>query len=117
MTQGGVGQTLLAALQASVSVLLVISYGAVASKLKLLSPENTKAVSKVCVRMFLPALLITKVGSELHVGSVGKYGIILAWSVLAHFISFLIGTLGHFVFNMPDWVTVAVYVCHANKTP
>lgn len=110
MAQSGVGQTLLAALQASLSVLLVIFYGGLAAKFKLLSPENTKAVSKVCVRMFLPALLITKVGAELHAGSAGKYGIIVAWGLLAHFVSFLIGTLGHFVFKMPDWVTVAVYV-------
>ncbi|CAN8101776.1 unnamed protein product [Discula destructiva] len=108
MAQSGVGQTLLAALQASVSVLLVIFYGAVAAKLKLLSPENTKAVSKVCVRMFLPALLITKVGAELHAGSAGKYGIIVVWGLVAHSISFLIGILGHYVLKMPDWVTVAV---------
>lgn len=110
MSSTGVGETLLAALQASVSVLLVISYGGLAAKLGILSPDSTKAVSKVCVRMFLPALLITKLGAELDAGSAGKYGIIVVWGLLAHFISFLIGILGHFVFKMPDWVTVAVYV-------
>lgn len=110
MASTGVGETLLAALQASVSVLLVISYGGLAAKLGILSPDSTKAVSKVCVRMFLPALLITKLGAELDAGSAGKYGIIVVWGLLAHFISFLIGILGHMVFKMPDWVTVAVYV-------
>lgn len=110
MASTGVWETLLAALQASVSVLLVISYGGLAAKLGILSPDSTKAVSKVCVRMFLPALLVTKLGAELDAGSAGKYGIIVAWGLLAHFISFLIGILGHFVFKMPDWVTVAVYV-------
>lgn len=110
MASTGVGETLLAALQASVSVLLVISYGGLAAKLGILSPDSTKAVSKVCVRMFLPALLITKLGAELDAGSAGKYGVIVLWGLLAHFISFLIGILGHMVFKMPDWVTVAVYV-------
>lgn len=110
MAQSGVAQTLLAALQASLSVLLVISYGAVAARLKLLTPENTKAVSKVCVRLFLPALLVTKVGSELHAGSARNYAIIVAWGLLAHGLSFLLGSLAHLVFQMPDWVTIAVYV-------
>lgn len=106
--QSGIPEILVAAVQASVSVLLVITYGGIAAKLGLLSPESTKAVSKVCVRMFLPALLITKIGAELHAGSAGRYGILVLWGLLCHFISFLIGTLGHFVFKMPDWVTVAV---------
>lgn len=108
MAQSGIPDILLAAVQASVSVLLVISYGGIAAKLGLLSPENTKAISKVCVRLFLPALLITKVGSELHSGSASRYGILVLWGLFAHFVSFLIGTFGHFVLKMPDWVTVAV---------
>lgn len=108
--QSGIPEILVAAVQASVSVLLVISYGGIAAKLGLLTPESTKAVSKVCVRVFLPALLITKIGAELHSGSAGRYGILVLWGLLCHFISFLLGTLGHVVFKMPDWVTVAVYV-------
>lgn len=110
MMQSGILEILVAAVQASVSVLLVISYGGIAAKLGLLTPESTKAVSKVCVRVFLPALLITKIGAELHSGSAGRYGILVLWGLLCHFISFLLGTLGHVVFKMPDWVTVAVYV-------
>lgn len=110
MASSGVPEILLAAVQASVSVLLVISYGGIAAKLGLLSPGSTKAVSKVCVRMFLPALLITKIGAELHSGSAGRYGIVVLWGLACHLISFLIGTFGHFVLKMPDWVTVAVYV-------
>lgn len=107
-SESGLLPAFLGAIQASVSVLLVISYGAIAAKLKLLTPENTKAVSKVCVRMFLPALLISKVGSELHVESAGRYGILVLWGLFCHFVSFLLGLLGHFAFKMPDWVTVAV---------
>lgn len=105
MVSSGLVEAFVGAIQASVSVLLVIFYGAVAAKLGMLTPANTKAVSKVCVRMFLPALLITKVGSELHSGSADRYGIIVLWALLCHFVSFLLGILGHFVFKMPDWVT------------
>lgn len=110
MASSGLLESLLAGLQASVSVLLVISYGGLAAKLGLLSPESTKAVSKVCVRMFLPALLVTKIGSQLHADSSDStnYGIVLLWGLLAHFISFLVGIFGHLVLKMPDWVTVGV---------
>lgn len=108
MASSGLLESLLAGLQASVSVLLVITYGGIAAKLGLLTPESTKAVSKVCVRMFLPALLVTKIGSELHAGSAGNYGIVLIWGLLAHFVSFLVGIFGHLVLGMPDWVTVGV---------
>lgn len=108
--QSGIPEILVAAVQASVSVLLVISYGGIAAKLGLLSAESTKAVSKVCVRMFLPALLITKIGADLHAESAGRYGILVLWGLLCHFLSFLIGSLGHYAFKMPDWVTVAVWV-------
>lgn len=116
--QSGIPEILAAAVQASVSVLLVISYGGIAAKLGLLSTESTKAVSKVCVRMFLPALLITKVGADLHAESAGRYGIVVLWGLLCHLVSFLLGTLGHFVFKMPDWVTVAVWVISVGpRTP
>lgn len=108
MASSGLLESFLAGLQASISVLLVISYGGLAAKLGLLSPQSTKAVSKVCVRMFLPALLVTKIGSELHAGSAGNYGIVLLWGLLAHFVSFLVGIFGHLVLQMPDWVTVGV---------
>lgn len=61
---------LLGAVQASVAVLLTISYGVIAAQFKLLSQESAKDISKVCVRLFLPALLIVNVGSQLHVDTV-----------------------------------------------
>ena len=51
MAPTGLVDSFLAAIQASMSVLLVIFYGGVAAHLKLLTPANTKAISKVCVRM------------------------------------------------------------------
>ena len=68
----------LGALQASLSVLLVIFYGVLASQFQLLDGPSAKKISTVCVRLFLPALLITKVGSELHAGTGTRYVPILS---------------------------------------
>ena len=65
MASNGLLPSFLGALQASLSVLLVIFYGVVAAQFKLLDGPTGKTISKVCVKMFLPALLITNLGSEL----------------------------------------------------
>ncbi|KAK3934048.1 auxin efflux carrier [Diplogelasinospora grovesii] len=117
MAPAGLLESFLAAIQASLSVLLVISYGGIAAWLNLLDHSSTKAISKICVRMFLPALLITKIGSELHSGSARRYAIIFAWALICHFISFLIGIFGHLVLKMPDWVTVAVMFNNTTSYP
>ncbi len=56
----------LGALQAAFSVLITIIFGVVAAQCNLLSVSAAKELSKLCVRMFLPALLIFKIGSNLH---------------------------------------------------
>jgi auxin efflux carrier family protein len=73
MSSGGLLESFLAAFQASLSVILTIFYGVLASQFNLLDKSAGKAISKVCVRMFLPALLITKVGSELHLDTATRY--------------------------------------------
>lgn len=76
----GLASSFLAAIQASLSVLLVIFYGGLSAHLNLLSPATGKAISKICVKLFLPALLLTKIGSELHAGSAHRYALILLWA-------------------------------------
>lgn len=63
----------LGALQASLSILLVISYGVIAAQFGWLKDSAAKEISKICVRMFLPALLITNVGSQLHLQTAIRY--------------------------------------------
>lgn len=63
----------LGGLQASISVLLIILYGVIAAQFDLLNGDAAKQVSRICVRMFLPALLITNVGSELHLDTALRY--------------------------------------------
>ncbi|KAK0718551.1 auxin efflux carrier [Lasiosphaeria miniovina] len=113
----GLFESFLAAIQASLSVLFVIFYGGIAAWLGLLDHSSTKAISKICVRMFLPALLITKIGSELHAGSATRYLIIFAWAIVCHLISFLLGIFAHFGLGMPDWVTVALMFNNTTSYP
>jgi predicted permease len=117
MAPAGILTSFLAAIQASLSVLLVISYGAIAARFKLLDGSSSKSISKVCVQIFLPALLLTKIGSELHSGSASRYGILLIWAFVCHFASFLIGITAHLVFKMPDWVTAALMFNNTTSYP
>jgi len=117
MAPAGLLASFLAALQASLSVLLVIFYGAVAARFKLLDSQSTKAISKVCVKIFLPALLFTQIGSELHSKSASRYGIILLWAFFAHFVSFLIGIGAHYLLKMPNWITCALMFNNTTSYP
>ncbi|SPQ23985.1 7728729c-8546-4f9e-aa20-3b80acbae824 [Thermothielavioides terrestris] len=117
MASAGLLQSFLAAIQASLSVLLVIFYGCIAAHSRLIDRANTKPISKICVRIFLPALLITKVGSELHGESAGRYLVILAWAVVCHVVSFSAGILGHLGLGMPDWTTVAILINNTTSYP
>ncbi|RDI80731.1 hypothetical protein Vi05172_g9326 [Venturia inaequalis] len=108
MAPSGILESLLAAIQASLSVLLVLFYGGVASHLNLLDGKTGKVISKICVKMFLPALLLVKLGSEMHIENASRYGVIVLWGLICHFVSFLIGIGGHYAFGFPDWTTAAV---------
>lgn len=115
--EAGFLTSILAAIQASLSVLLVISYGAISARLQLLDAASAKAISKICVRLFLPALLFVKIGSELHSGSASRYIVILIWAFIAHLASFLIGVFAHLIFKMPDWITVAIMFNNTTSYP
>jgi predicted permease len=108
MAPTGIIQSLVAAIQASLSVLLVLFYGGVASHLNLLDGKTGKVISKICVKMFLPALLLVKLGSEMQVENASRYGVIVLWGLICHIISFLIGISGHYLFGFPDWTTAAI---------
>src|SRR3954463_10395093 len=67
--------------------------------------------------MFLPALLLTQIGSELHSSSAHRYLIILLWAFICHLISFLIGISAHLLFGMPDWITAAIMFNNTTSYP
>ena len=63
----------LGALQASLAVLLTIFFGVIAAQFNLLTEASAKDISKACVRLFLPALLIVNVGGQLNTETVGAF--------------------------------------------
>ncbi|PSN72118.1 hypothetical protein BS50DRAFT_544479 [Corynespora cassiicola Philippines] len=117
MAGSGLTSSFVAAIQASLSVLLVISYGGLAARWGLLDSKNGKSISKICVKMFLPALLLTKIGSELHPESANRYLIILIWAFICHIVSFLIGISAHLLFGFPDWITAAIMFNNTTSYP
>ena len=114
---GSLLSSFLGALQASLSVLLVIIYGIVAAEFKLLDSASTKKISTICVRLFLPALLITKVGRELDLETGTRYIPILIWAILYNVVSLGIGLASVKLFKFPRWVTVAVAFNNTTSLP
>ncbi|KAI9874853.1 MAG: hypothetical protein M1830_009202, partial [Pleopsidium flavum] len=104
----------LGALQASLAVLLTIGYGVIAAQFDLLKGSSAKDISKVCVRLFLPALLITNVGSQLHLDTAIRYVPILVWSLIYTLLSMFLGYTATRFFNLPSWTTPAL--CFNNTT-
>ncbi|KAI9655314.1 MAG: hypothetical protein M1821_005461 [Bathelium mastoideum] len=113
----GIVTSFLGALQASISVLLTIAYGVIAAQFKLLSEASSKEISKTCVRLFLPALLIHNVGSQLHLDTGLRYVPILIWSILYNILSMGLGLLLVKVFKLPHWVTPAIAFNNTTSLP
>lgn len=107
----------LGALQASLSVLLVIFYGVLAAQFDILKGDSTKQISTLCVRLFLPALLITQVGSQLHADTGIRYVPILIWGLFYALSSMLFGWVVTRFFKMPSWVTPAISFNNTTALP
>ncbi|KAL6717891.1 hypothetical protein ACLMJK_003976 [Lecanora helva] len=98
----------LGAFQASLSVLLVTFSGVLAAQFNILNEESTKQISALCVRMFLPALMLTNVGSQLHADTGIRYVPILLWGLFYALTSMLLGWIMTRLFKLPSWVTPAI---------
>lgn len=70
----------LGAIQASLSVLLTISAGVAAAQFGLVTTHAAEEVSHLCVTMLLPCLMIVKLGSELHLDTIGNFVSIVSMS-------------------------------------
>ncbi|KAG0638281.1 membrane transport protein-domain-containing protein [Tuber brumale] len=110
-------QSFLGALQASLSVLLTLGYGVLSAKLRLVHPRSVGDVSRLCVDMFLPALLITSIGRQLTLEGVGNYAPFLVWGIVYTFTSIALGALGKKVMNLPDWIVPAVAFNNTTSLP
>lgn len=108
---------LVGALQASVSVLITIFFGVLTSQFNLLSVGAAKEVSSTCVRIFLPALLIYKLGSNLNTDTGVLYLPILVFSISYTLISLGISVIACRVFKLPNWVKLAVTFNNTTSLP
>jgi predicted permease len=116
-SSSGLLSSFLAAIQASLSVLLVISYGSLSAHFSLLDSRTAKKISKICVKLFLPLLLLVQIGSHLHPGSAHRYVIILIWAIICHVISFGVGVAAHLGLGMQDWITAAIMFNNTTSYP
>ncbi|GAB7325127.1 hypothetical protein MBLNU13_g09210t1 [Cladosporium sp. NU13] len=107
----------LGALQASIAVLLTIFVGVIASQFQLIGIDSSKEISKVAVRLFLPALLIVNVGSQLHSDTAFRYIPIVIWSIFYQLGSLAIGVAATKLFNLPKWVTPAFAFNNTTSLP
>ena len=128
----------LGSVQASSSVLLVLSYGVIAAQFELLDGPSSKKISTLCVRLFLPALLITNVGSQLHADTGLRYIPILSrpfsshhtrfsrstilicclvWALFYTLTSIAFGFAVTRVFELPSWVTPALSFNNTTALP
>ncbi|KAI1164883.1 auxin efflux carrier [Nemania serpens] len=91
------------AVQASISVLLTIFSGVVAAQFGLLSTGAAEEVSKLCVKLLLPCLLISNLGSELQLDTVVRYVPIIIWAAVYTLLSIAIGRIVAAAFGLPRW--------------
>ncbi|KAI5808906.1 hypothetical protein DFH27DRAFT_477206 [Peziza echinospora] len=106
--------TFLGALQASLTVILTLAYGVLAARRNLIGSESARDLSKLCVQMFLPMLILTTVGAEMGGGGGwGRYGVIVLWSLTYTTLSILYGKISERVLGCPTWTTPA---CSFNNT-
>ena len=69
----GLVQPFLGALQACISVLLTMLYGVITRQANLINDETINEMSGICVKIFLPALILVKLGSELSLDIASHY--------------------------------------------
>ncbi|KIY46561.1 auxin efflux carrier superfamily [Fistulina hepatica ATCC 64428] len=117
MATSGIVTSFLGALQAALSVLLTMAYGAIAARLQIVSNSTAKEVSHLCVSIFMPALLFYNVGSQLHLDTLMRYMPIIIWSISYNFITIALGSLASQRLNAPRWTIVAATFNNSTSLP
>lgn len=107
----------LGAVQASLSVLLTIGFGVAAAQFGLVTTKAAEEVSRLCVRVLLPCLLIVKLGSELHLDTAVRYVPIVVWALVSTITSIFIGKAAVALFRLPTWVIPAIAFNNTESLP
>ncbi|RAO68596.1 uncharacterized protein BHQ10_004608 [Talaromyces amestolkiae] len=113
----GLVQPFLGALQACISVLLTLLYGVITRHVSLINDETIDQMSGICVKIFLPALILVKLGSELSLDIALHYVPVLVWSILYTLLSICIGHVLSRCLRLPTWVTPAIAFNNTSSLP
>nr|XP_031862775.1 uncharacterized protein CI109_001787 [Kwoniella shandongensis]KAA5529847.1 hypothetical protein CI109_001787 [Kwoniella shandongensis] len=105
------------AVEAAVSVILVLAYGYYSRKINLLSEAGEENVSHLCVTIFLPALLFSEIGPLASWSNLKDYWIIIVYSLLFQLISWVAGVAAVVLFKMPQWVVPCMVFNNATSLP
>lgn len=133
------------ALQACTSVLLTLLYGLLARQANVIHERTINDMSGLCVRVFLPALIMVNLGSELHVGIAMNYVPVFSafphqvlirskrrkkeliimllrqkktvWAISYTAISVLMGYVLSRLLRLPQWVTPTVAANNTSSLP
>jgi predicted permease len=126
----------LGALQACTSVLLTLLYGIIARQANIIHEKTINDMSGLCVRLFLPAMIMVKLGSELHIGIAMNYVPVFSaffppssnnigrvadhpkvWSISYTAISVVMGYTLSRLLRLPQWVTPTVSSNNTSSLP
>lgn len=98
-------QGILGALQATISVLLVLAYGAAGTRyLPFLSEETVNSVTKVGTNVLLPCLLFTEMGKEAKPTQLKEFWVLPVFNVALTLVALAYSYIGIKFFRMPNWL-------------
>ncbi|KAG7580157.1 hypothetical protein FFLO_00128 [Filobasidium floriforme] len=111
------GTTTLSALQASVTVLLILGYGYYLRRSDFVDRKTENGVSKLCVKIFLPCLLFSQIGPLATPENLESYWIVVVLSLAYQLISWLFGFIGVKLFGFPQWIVPCMIFNNATSLP
>ena len=97
------------ALSATISVLLVLLYGASATKFlpHVLTEEVINSVTKLGTNILLPCLLFTEMGKEASPSQLKEFWILPVFNISFTLLSLLYSWIGIKLFKFPNWLAPA----------
>lgn len=111
------GNTALAALQSSISIILIIGAGYVSRKYKLLDEIGESQISFLCNNLFLPLLLVSQVGPNFTSDSMDKVVPLFAFAAAEMLLGYLLGQLGRRYLKCPQWITPGLMFNNTTSLP
>ncbi|KAJ4992954.1 membrane transporter [Stagonosporopsis vannaccii] len=113
----GIVQPLVGGIQATVSVILTITFGVAFSQFGLLDADAASKISKTSVKVLLPCLLINNLGSQLKPETAYEYVPIIIWAIIYNVLSIFLGRVLCKVFHLPRWTIPAVAFNNTTSLP